>query len=378
MRIKSSYAIAALLAVLLIGWLWSGQFVENGTVAGDEAGVDQAAIGTAGEAAAEAPMSVRVKDLVAETIEREVVANGKTAPVRVVQIRAETGGRVIEIGRDEGDRVVAGDLLVRLDSRDREVAVLEAEAVLRQRKLELEAAERLGEKGFQAETDVAQAEAYYAAAQAALKRAKLDLDHTEIRAPFAGVLEHRSVEIGDFVDIGDPIATVLDQNPFLVIGDVIETEVGRLEVGMTGVARLATGETVSGRVRYVASQADEQTRTFDIELEVPNAGGRQAVGVSAELRIAVETVLAHRVSPSTLTLSDEGVLGVKTVDTDDVVVFQPVQIARADKDQVWLTGLPKRIRLITVGQGFVRDGSKVQPVPTSENAIGPVISEAVQ
>lgn len=372
MRIKKSYAIAALLAVALVGWLWSGQ------VGRDETDIEPAAANETAVRQEAAPMAVQVRDLVAETIEREIVANGKTAPIRLVQIRAEASGRVVEIGPDEGDRVRTGDLLVKLDPRDREVAVLEAEAVLHQRRIELDAARRLSEKGFQAETRVAEARAYYAAAEAAFRRAQLAVEHTAIRAPFDGVLDQRSVEIGDFLDIGDPIATVVDQNPFLVIGEVIETEVGKLKPGMPGVARLATGETVSGKLRYIASRADERTRTFSIELEVPNVSEHLATGVSAELRIAVERVLAHRVSPSALTLSDAGALGVKTVDGNDRVVFQPVEIARSDEDSVWLTGLPEEIRLITVGQGFVAAGSLVRPVPMSEDGVGPVVSEAVQ
>lgn len=374
MRIKTSYAIAAVLAVALIGWLWSGQIGENdqgpaaSIAAENKAGTDVE------------PMAVQVQDLEAQTIDREIIANGKTAPNRVVQLRSETTGRVIAIGRQEGELVRKGDLLVTLDPRDREAAVLEANAILYQRQIELEAAKKLNEKGFQAETDVAQAEANFAIAEAALMRAELDLDHTKISAPFDGVLDHRAVEIGDFVDIGEHVATILDLDPFLVTGEVIETEVGKLEAGMSGIARLATGQTVSGKLRYIGSQADEQTRTFPIELEVPNEDGRLAVGVSAELRIAAERLLAHQVSPSVLSLNDEGDLGVKTVDHANRVVFMPVDIARADDRSVWLTGLPRNVRLITVGQGFVRDGSLVRPVsvPATTTAPNPIVSEVAQ
>lgn len=382
MAMKKSYLIAGVLAVGLVGWLASGQV--GGNEAGDAGhGETVASPSDASSLSGERQiLSVRVQDLTAETIEREIVINGKTAPVRSVEMRAETNGRVIGVDAREGAFVAAGDVIIRLDPRDREVLALEAEALLRQRQIELDAAKKLGEKGFQAETSVALAEANFAAAEAALKRAQLDLDHTKVAAPFAGVLDRRHVEIGAFVDIGDPLAMLLDQDPYLVTGDVTETEVAKLEVGMTGKVRLATGDTVEGKLRYVASQADQQTRTFEVELEVPNPAGRLAAGVSAEIRLSVERLPAHQVSPSVLTLADDGTLGVKTVDAQGRVVFMPVEIAKADQNDVWLIGLPEEVRLIVVGQGFVTDGAEVRPMPVDDsgNAAdnGQVVSEAVR
>ncbi|MGI9451279.1 MAG: efflux RND transporter periplasmic adaptor subunit [Geminicoccaceae bacterium] len=372
MRIKTSYAIAAFLALALIGWLWSGQ-IDKDKSDSESIAVDQAEVMTETVA-----IDVQVRDLVAEPIAREIIANGKTAANRTVQLRGEASGRVMLIGPSEGELVRRGDLLVTLDPRDREVAILEAKAILRQRQIELDAAKKLNERGFQAETNVALAEANYASAEAALRRAELDLDYTRIRAPFDGVLDHRSVEIGDFVDIGEPIATILDLDPILVTGEVIETEVGRLKLGMSGTARLATGQTVSGTLRYISSQADDQTRTFSIELEVPNADGQAAIGTSAELKISAERLMAHQISPSALSLSDDGRLGVKTVDETNKVVFMPVGIARAEERSVWLTGLPDQIRVITVGQGFVSDGSHVRPIPEASVTAEPVVSEVAR
>ena len=256
-----------------------------------------------------------------------------------------------------------GALLVRLDPRERQAMVDRAQANLAMREIEHDAAQKLGAKGFQAETKVAEAKANLEAAQAELERARLELDHTEIRAPFKGILEERPVEIGDYVDSGDAVATVIEQDPFLVTGEVAETEIGGLRPGMAGRARLITGETVEGRLRFVGSRADPATRTFRVELEVPNPDGRFVAGVSAELRIAYAEVAAHRLSPALLTLNDEGELGVKSVDGDDRVVFHPATVVRAGADAVWLAGLPERLRLITVGQGFVRPGDRVRAIP---------------
>ena len=361
MRPKPAHAIAAGLVVALIGWLLSGQLG-----AGDPQPETQA--DTPAEAAARALPTVRIRAVIAEPITREIMINGKTAPARTVTLRAETSGRVIGLGAERGAMVAAGDLLVRLDPRERQAMVDQARARLAMRTIEHEGAQKLGRKGFQAETKVAEAKANLEAAQAALEHAEIELAHTRIDAPFDGVLEERPVEIGDFVDVGDPVATVIEQDPFLVTGEVAETEIGRLRPGMAGSARLVTGRTVEGRLRYVGSRADAATRTLRIELEVANPGGRFVAGVSAELRIAYDRVAAHRISPGLLTLNDDGQMGVKAVDADDVVVFHPATVVRAGPDAVWLAGLPERLRLITVGQGFVRAGDRVRPVP--EAAIG--------
>lgn len=360
MRLNPSYLIAGAIALALGGWLASGQLGAN--MAPDD---PLPAI----EAEREPPlMSVRVRDSLAAPVEREIVLNGTTAPARTVEVRAETKGRVVGLGARRGELVDAGEVLVRLDVREREARIAQAEALVRQRELEFEAATRLGEKGFQAETKVAEAGAALEAARAALEQVRIDLEHTVIRAPFAGVLERRPVEIGDYVDIADPVALVIEQDPFLVIGDVAEREVAHIRTGMTGHASLVTGEDVTGTIRYVGSQADPATRTFPVELEVSNPDQRFTAGVSAELRISYQEMPAHQVASSLLALDDDGRLGVKAVDGDDQVVFLPADIVRADGDWVWLAGLPERLRLITVGQGFVRAGEQVKPVPEDGNA----------
>ncbi|HET6522211.1 MAG TPA: efflux RND transporter periplasmic adaptor subunit [Geminicoccaceae bacterium] len=367
MRFKRSYLLAAGMALGLAGWLASGQIdALNGRAA--DAAAPAAGREAGAGAAARPTMTVRVRELTAEPVARQIVVNGRTAPARAVEVRAEAYGRVIEVGPAKGAAVEAGEVLVRLDPRDREVALAEAEAALRQREIEAEAARTLGARGFQAETRVAEAEALLQAARAAVARARIELDDIAVRAPFDGVLERRPVEVGDYVEVGDVLAAVIEQDPFLVVGEVAETEVARLRVGMPGRAQLVDGRTVEGALRYVASEADASTRTLRVELEVSNPDGRFAAGTSARLVIEDEPLPAHRVSSALLALDDAGAVGVKAVDDGDVVAFHPARVVRAEADAVWLAGLPERLRLITVGQGFVRAGQRVRPVAEAETA----------
>lgn len=358
---RSSIVIAAGIAVAITAWVGSGYIAEIRAVISPEA--QPLPPPTASAAAEPILMRVRVRDSEAGEIGREILLNGRTEPARRVALRAEVPARVIELPVERGAVVAAGEVLVRLDRRDREAVLRQAEAMLAKATADYEAGAALRRKDFMAETELAGKLAALEEARAAVERARLEVEHTEIRAPFAGVLNQRPVEIGDFVDIGDQIGTVLEQDPLLIVGDVAEVDARGLRAGLEGTAKLVTGEEVEGRVRYVAAEADEATRTFRLELEVPNPGNRMPAGTSAVIRLPLEPVPAHEVSSAVLVLNDAGTLGVRGVDDTGVVRFHAADIVRSGADSVWLAGLPERFRLITVGQGFVHEGQRVEAVP---------------
>jgi len=290
------------------------------------------------------------------------IVRGRTEAVRMVEVRAETEGRVAEVAVERGDPVEAGQVILRLTLEDRPARLKEARALLEQRRLEHDAARRLSKKGFRSDTAMAAASAALQAAEAAVDRAKVELDNTEIRAPFDGIVDDRMSYIGDFLKIGDRVARVVDLDPILVVGQVNEREVGGLEVGRPGSARLITGQELSGRLRFVGAMADATTRTFRAELEVANPERKIPDGITAEIEIPLEQIKAHRVSPAILTLADSGVIGVKTLEPGDTVGFHPVTILESGLDGVWIGGLPDQVTFITVGQEFVTVGQKVKPV----------------
>ena len=297
---------------------------------------------------------------------RMIVVNGKTAPARVVQLAAETDGRIVHVGAERGSNLERGDIIVRLDERDRSARLSQAEATVRQREVEFAARERLKSESYVSEAQLQESVALLEAARAEWTRAKLDLDYMTVRAPFAGALQARAVEIGDFVKRGDPIATYVDNRKIIVKANLSEFDARFVNVGDMAEATLATGETVRGRIRYVAPVADEGTRTFGVELEVDNMTGALRAGGTAELRIPAESVLAHRVSPSLLTLDDAGNVGVKIINDDGKVEFVVADIALSSNDGVWLAGLPETATIITVGQGYVASGAAVVAVPESD------------
>jgi len=161
---------------------------------------------------------------------------------------------------------------------------------------------------------------------------------------------------------GDPVLTFVDNTRLIVTASIAEQDAKHVAVNDEAVAKLVTGQQVRGRIRFIAPVADQATRTFAVELEVPNEGGRLPSGVTAEMQIAAGDVPAHKVSPAILSLDAEGRIGLMTVDADDRAVFTAVEIARSEPDGVWVTGLPASANIITVGHGYVSAGQKVEPV----------------
>ncbi len=378
---RSSIWISAGLALALALWLGTGR-ISAGVPGEERPPAPAAAAGSPGlesgrgrEAAVGAGggprVAVEVRSSTAQPVVREVVVQGALEPLRTVRVRAETKGRVASVEVEKGSRVEGGRVLARLAMEDREARLREARARVRQREAELEAARALGARGMQAKTRVAEAEALWEAARAEEARVRLEIARTRIRAPFAGVVHARPVEVGDYLDRGDVVAEVVDDSRLLATGEVPQASAARVRVGMPARVRLLGGEVLEGTVRYRAPVGSDETRTFRVEIECPNPDRALAGGLSAELRIPVEAVQAHFVPLSLLVLGPEGGLGIKVVDEDDRVAFRPVEVVRTSARGAWVRGLGEQARIITVGQGFVQPGEIVRIVAGDGAPPGP-------
>lgn len=350
------WILSLLIALAVAAWLFSG-------IIGREIDdiPDPAAGSVAGPTEIDDALPVQVRTQEAESIGRVITIFGRTAPVRRVELKAETDGRVEDIVLARGDQAGSGELLLRLDLRDRAARLEQARAEVNQHEAAYRGQLELKGDGYVSPTQLAETLAKLESARAELLRAELDLANREIRAPFRGVLLERGVEVGDFVRAGDTVATWVDNTSVIVTGSVTERDAVELTTGATATARLITGQEARGVIRYVSPVADEATRTFLVELEIPNPDGRLPAGVTADMRIPVGDRLAHRLSPSLLTLAADGKLGVKTIDADNQVVFHEVEIVRSEASEVWVAGLPESANVIVVGQGYAAAGQRVAP-----------------
>jgi multidrug efflux system membrane fusion protein len=299
-----------------------------------------------------------------------VVIHGHTQAKQRVNLRAELAGRVVAIHQPEGAYVKAGDPVVTLASEDLPARLTEAQALVKQRRLAYEANKQLRRNDHIGQLSLAESAALLASAQAEVKAIQVALAKTRIKSPVAGVLDEQPVDLGDYVKEGDQVGLVLNYQPLVVSGVVAQHQIAKLEPGMKGKARLMTGEQLPGQLSFIASEADPATRTFRLEMEIPNPEQRfKRAGLITKLIIPLPVVEAHRVSPALLTLSDQGVLGIKALAADNRVKFHPAEIVKVSDQGVWLAGLPAQLKLISVGQGFTQAGEQVEPVYAENDSL---------
>jgi membrane fusion protein, multidrug efflux system len=195
-----------------------------------------------------------------------------------------------------------------------------------------------------------------------MEHASLELAHTQVRAPFEGLVEETPVELGDFVQPGSACATIIDLDPMLLVGRVAERDVHMLKLGTAVAGVLIDGTEVTGTLTFIGQQSDTATRTYPVEIQVPNPNFRLRSGVTTQISIPIDTVMAHRISPALLALDDEGRVGVRTLDPDNRVVFNLVKVVNDEGGAVWISGLPDTATLITVGQELVVPRQQVDVV----------------
>lgn len=298
----------------------------------------------------------------AESMTSELSLTGHTLADRRVAIKAETSGVITELFAMRGRLVSERDVLMRFAVDERQARLLEARSRLAEVRIRFDAAGRLQSQNFQSETELARVKAELDGMNAAVQIAELELARIDIRAPFSGVINERYVENGDFVNRGQPLALLVDLDPIRVVAQVSERYLGQISLGTSAEVHTLDGQLYVGRVSYLGHVADAVTRTIPLEVEVANPDQVLIEGITAELRLPVNQVFAHKVPLSVLDLADNGSLGIKAVADDGTVVFHTVTILGDSADGLWVGGLPDQVQLITVGQAFVLPGQKVDTV----------------
>ncbi len=351
MRIKSQYLFVICVAVLVVLYFLVRSLLGAAAPHTAQAKTTSAASG---------PPSVQVQ-LIPEAERRyDVVVRGRTQATRSVVIRSETAGVVAAAPVLQGTYVKAGQILCRIAVDARQAALDQARAALKSAQLTQQQNEELAKKGFRSPTQVLQGQANLDASSAGVRAAEIALAQVNIKAPFAGVFDHRDAEVGTYLAPGQPCGTMIEIDPLLVVGDVPETQAASMKVGAPAFARLVSGQTLNGRIRYVSRDADPQTRTYHLEMTLPNPKLDVRSGLSAEMHIGAGSGPAHLVPVSALVLDSAGRQGVRYVVGDSRVAFAPITILEETKDGVWVTGLSGPVQLITVGQSYVADGQKVR------------------
>lgn len=194
----------------------------------------------------------------------------------------------------------------------------------------------------------------------------VELNRTEVKAPFRGYVE-KIVKPGNYINRGEICAVIIELDPITFIAEVPEAEIKSIVKGQNVSINLVTGETINSRLSFVSKSATPSTRSFRVEAEVENPNGLIRDGITATMQINTNKILATKISPSIMLLSDSGSLGVRVVNDNAVVEFIPIKILEDTQDGIWVKGIKNSSNLIVRGQGYVENGQQVNPIPATKS-----------
>lgn len=354
---KAARIAAVGLVVAAVAWIASGHLFPH------ETAESRAAVHP-GEAAQQKPFRVSVAEVRVEPRTRNLVLSGRTEADKKMMVTARADGTISELKVRRGSVVKEGDVIAVLSDEARESRVLQAKAMLMQRKTELAARMKLVEQGMLPKLEAVNLETQYKAAEAGLAAAEAERERSVIRAPWSGIVNDVPVEVGQAVlsFSGKEVAQIVSIDPVLAVVEVAERRLHGLNLGDAAEIRLVTGHAARGKIRFISKTASAATRTYRVEVEIPNADGYIPDGITAEVTIPMAAIPAARVPRSALTFSSAGDLGVRIVDIANKVAFVPVSVVDDQQENMWVGGVTDGARVIVQGQDFVREGQVVEPV----------------
>ena len=352
---KSSAAVSYWLAmgtvVALIVWFSTGSVTQAGTTVSDRS-----------QAPVSGPLKVAYQTLIAAPMTHELRAEGQIEAETAVTLTARLDTVVKQVKVKAGTRVSAGAVLIEMEQEDWPARLASAKAAVELAKSELAAARSLSDRGFTSDTSRKERQANLSQAEAQQTTLETQLGFTTIRAPFSGVVETVAVEAGEALRNGAALLRLIDDQHLKLVIRIPQQSIRDVRIGQSVVGQTLDGREIRGKVSFIGAEADTATRTFRVEAAFDNAQQWRLSGATASVSVQVGEVLAQHLSPAYLSLNAEGQLSVQIVDEQNVIRELPVQRVRADKESVWVTGLPEKARLVTLGKGFAQVGATVEAV----------------
>jgi len=306
---------------------------------------------------------VSVYDVKAEPVSERVAAVGSGRAKEQVTLTTRVAGVISEVLFKGGDRVEKDQVLVKLASEPEAIAVETADA---QRAQASDAVERYRQLNEAAVSRVVKAEAETAlkVADAALRRAREDLDRMTIKAPFPGVIGLTNLQVGDYLAVGNPIAPLDDRTTIVIEFTVPESVAPQIKTGMGMRASLAArpGEVFNGKVAAVGTRIDPVTRTLSVRGEIPNPDLSLIPGST----FSVSVQLSGDKSPVVPGLAiqwDRNGAYVWRLKEDSTVERVDAAILARDGDRVFVdAALEPGQKIVNEGGGLLSAGQKVKQV----------------
>lgn len=365
-KIKGSIIVAVVIAAAISGWMYTGSIVIGGQSTGDGA----KPIAEREHDKSSDLFKVRYVRVKPEPWLESLVVRGKTQATAVVSVRAQVSGVLEERLVNRGDTVKKGQLVCKVDAGARAAQLAQAQAQFAKAKADFDANSKLVSKGIVTTNKLKTMKASLDAANAGIVLAKLDLERSSIRANASGIVQDPVAQVGDMLSVASTCVTLVQSDPMKFSGQVSERDIDKIKTGTIANVKLISGTNVTGKVRYISPSSDNATRTFLIEIDIPNGKGAIRDGVTARAEIKLPPTTAYRLSPSWVTLSDNGDIGVRTLTPQDKVTFVKIEIVAQTKTGFWVLGLEPDMRVISLGQEYVIEGEKVEPVADALQTAG--------
>ena len=406
---KKSVILAIIIFLVVTGWFLSGKIS-----IGNEHQTNQTYNQTTDEnnniIEKNNSLKVESKIFFAEEIEQSIILQGQTIHNRTIDVKSETTGNIINKNYKRGNIVNTGELLVEIsienrqdllnshvkdlerinieiliNEKKRDNSILKTKEQIKLYEIEFQSAKQLIDKGLSSksklslaslnlanaksnlldiklnyESQLANSEAQLANIKSKIKNIKIDIDNTKISTPFSGIINNSYVEIGDFVQPGNVLFSVVDLNPIKIQGYLSESDINNVTIGTKAVVNNSNLITKIGEISFISPTAETSTRTFEITIEANNDDLLFKSGITASITIKGKNIKAHKIPPSILTLQDDGTVGVKAVDENSKVVFYPIKKEIDTIDGMWVSRLPDEVKLIITGQEYITVGQTVE------------------
>jgi len=287
---------------------------------------------------------------------------GKTEADSIVELSMQTNGKVENIYFNKGQNVLKGQTICALETQNKYELLEAARANLNDTKLKYESQLKLAQKSFVSENSLNSLEANYEKAKADYRNAELNKEYLNVRAPIDGIINDINIEVGELATKGEICAVLMDSDPIIVKGNVSEKNISKLKIDSPAKIQLIGETFLEGKINYISSIADPDTRTFTVEVAIENPDNQIKVGTTAEIFVSNQIKDSHLIPSSILSLSDDGNIGIKIISKDNMVEFIEVKVSNLNNEGAYVTDLPPIIRIITVGQDFVTSGDIVNAV----------------
>ena len=406
---KKSIFIASFILLVVVGWIGSGQFTNVNAQDDSSESTDSNTESVEKVVIEDSGNKVELKEFNFSQIDQSIELQGQTTHNKKIDVKSETTGNITNIAFKRGDKVSKGEELIKISIENRKELLNSARKDLERLNKELElneknkinrlsqnkeliklyeiefaSAKQLIDKGLSSKSKLSLAsfnlanarsdqedilinfesqqssiEAQIANVKSQLKNIELDINNTVINSPFSGIISDKMIEETEYITPGNIMFTIIDLNPIKIQGYLSEFDVNKVSLGTKAIIENTNGVKKNGTISFISPSAETSTRTFEITIEADNADLSFKSGITTKITIAGSELKAHKIPPSILTLQDDGTVGVKAVNDENIVIFYPTISVKDTIDGIWVSGLPDKVNLIVTGQEYVAIGESV-------------------